>query len=192
MALSIAWVAAVLAIAQPGDLPSPAPAGMAEVPMRDDGPFACLFQGVAPDRRTQASLAAAYRLTDGPEDGELRGGAALDSILGSVTRCGDASRWTAGQREMAQLYVLAELAREHLLRHYAAQQVDLGFLDAVLTSPPDAPRPSFDELAGRVRAQGVTGARPDSAEDIVYIYVSLAQQAEAMKAGFAVPGSSAR
>ena len=65
---------------------------------------------------------------------------------------------------MAQEYVLIVLALEDMRRRYAAQNVDLSVLDNALP---------FEEQVARVRGQGVTGDRPDSAEDIVFIYRSL-------------------
>ena len=116
--------------------------------------------------------------------GGQRGGAALDAILAALPRCGEAGRWNEGQREMAELYVMTQLGREEMLRHYAAQNVDLTFIDAmVAAATPDSP-PPFEEMAARVRAQGVTGERTDSAEDIAYLYLELMARAEAILAGF--------
>ncbi|MGQ0661165.1 hypothetical protein [Sphingosinicella sp.] len=149
-----------------------------------DAPFTCLFEGVTAAQRALAGPAASQRLTDAPADGEQRGGTALDAILAALPRCADAGRWTATQRDMAQHYVLAQLGREDMRRRYAAQNVDLSFLDGGMVAAGGSP-PSFEQLVARVRAQGVTGQRPDRAEDIVFIYLEMAGQAEAMKSMFA-------
>lgn len=149
-----------------------------------DSPLACAFAGVAAEQRALAASAALQRLTGAPEDGEQRGGAALDAILAALPRCGEAGRWNEGQREMAELYVMTQLGREEMLRHYGAQNVDLTFIDAmVAAATPDSP-PPFEEMAARVRAQGVTGERTDSAEDIAYLYLELMARAEAILVGF--------
>jgi len=152
-----------------------------------DAPFTCLFEGVTAEQRALAGPAASRRLTDAPADGEQRGGAALDAILAALPRCAEAGRWTATQRDMAQHYVLAQLGREDMRRRYSAQNVDLSFIDSTIANamPAGGPPPPFEEMVARVRAQGVTGQRPDSAEDIVFIYLEMAGQAEAMKSMFA-------
>ena len=185
MSLPIAFVALLaFATVQPGDAPPVAtPAFVA-----DDGPYTCLFTGLTVERRALASPAASTRLTDMPEGNDRQSEEALDAILARVAGCGDAGGWTAGQRGMAEHYVHAALAREYFRRHYAAQQVDLGFLDEAAAIPPGNPVPEFDGLVARLRAQGVADDRPDSAGDIVYLYLMLARHAEEMKAGFAVPG----
>jgi hypothetical protein len=164
-------------VAQPADAQRAGPAS--------DSPFACIFEGVNSDQRAMAASAASQRLTDAPSDGAQRGGAVLDALLGALPRCAAAGRWTETQRDMAQLYVLAQLAREDMRRRYAAQSVDLGFLDEVALAPLGASMPSLDEMAARIRAQGVTGDRPDSAEDIAFIYSALARQAEGARMAFA-------
>jgi hypothetical protein len=47
-------------------------------------------------------------------------------------------------------------------------------------------------MVARVRAQGVGDNRSDSAGDIVFIYLELGMQAEAMKAAFAEAGRARR
>lgn len=171
-----AALSALLAVAQPGD-----------APVADDGAYACLFADLTAERRALASSTASTRLTDMPEESDAGSEAALEAILARRAGCGDAGGWTEGQREMADHYVHAQLAREYFRRHYAAQHVDLGFLDTVATAPESA-MPPFDDLVARVRAQGVGDDRPDSAGDITYLYLMLAHHAEEMKANFAVPG----
>lgn len=156
-----------------------------------DGPLACLFEGITAEQQALAAPAASQRLTDGPADGEQRGGAALGAILASVPRCAAAGRWDERQRGLAEHYVLARLARQHMLAHYAAQGVDLSFIDEAVAAATTAP-PPFDALVARVRAQGVTGERPDSAEDIVYIYLELAVHVAAIRGGFSDPGFNPR
>jgi hypothetical protein len=148
-----------------------------------DGPYSCLFEGVNAEQRALAGAAASQQLTDVPPDGQQRGGAALAAIIASTPRCAEAGRWTPDQRELARHYALAQLAREEMRRRYAAQNVDLSFIDGGVTAVAGAP-PTFEQLVARVRAQGVTGDRPDSAEDIAFLYLELAAQAEALKAGF--------
>ena len=143
-----------------------------------DAPFACLFDGATAEQRALAGAAASQRLTDAPQDGEQRGGAALDSILTALPRCAETGHWTQDQRELAQHYILAQLAREDMRRRYAAQGVDLAFLDEARTA-------TFDDLVARLRAQGVTGDRPDSAQDIVFIYLELARHVDEIRGGFA-------
>jgi hypothetical protein len=185
MSLPTALIALLaFATVQPGDArPVVTPASVA-----DDGPYACLFVELTAERRALASPAASTRLTDMPEENNRQSEEALDAILARVAGCGDAGGWTVGQRGMAEHYVLAQLAREFFRRHYAAQRVDLGFLDDVAAIPQGNPMPEFDGLVARLRAQGVADDRPDSAGDIVYLYMMLAQHAEEMKASFAVPG----
>jgi hypothetical protein len=185
MSLPMALVAFLaFATAQPGDAPLPA----TPAPVADDVPYTCLFAGLTAERRALAAPAASTRLTDMPEEIDRQSEEALDAILARVASCGDAGGWTAGQRGMAEHYVLAQLAREFFRRHYAAQHVDLGFLDDAVAARPDTPMPVFDDLAARLRAQGVGDDRPDSAGDIAYLYLMLAQHAEEMKTNFAVPG----
>lgn len=156
-----------------------------------DGPFSCLFEDVSAEQRILAGSAASQRLTDAPADGEQRGGTALDAILAGLPRCAEAGRWSEPQRNLAREYLVAQLAREDMRRRYVAQNVDLTFLDEAVAGGRGGTLP-FDELVARVRAQGVTGDRPDSAEDIVFIYVGLAGQAEAIRAGFAHPAFQRR
>lgn len=181
--IGAAFLFFVAAAAPLGAQPAPSPAGSS---------LACLFEGVTPEQRAQAGPAASYRLSEFPADGEQRGGAALDAILASLPRCAEAGRWTETQREMAHLYLMAQLARDEMRRHYAAQNVDLTFIDAMAAAAtPDSP-PPFEEMAARVRAQGVTGERTDSAEDIVYLYLELTVRAEAIPAVFAEAGAAPR
>lgn len=150
--------------------------------------LACLFAGVTPEQRALAGAAASQRLTDVPADGERRGGAALDSILAALPRCAEAGRWTEARRDMAHQYVLLQTAREDVRRRYAAQNVDLSFIDDAIVAMPARASPSFDSLVARVRAQGVGDDRSDSAGEIVFIYLELSMNAEAIRAGFADPG----
>ena len=169
-----------------------APVGAQPAPPPADSPLACLFVDVAAGQRALAAPAALQRLSGAPEDGEQRGGAALDAILAALPRCAERGRWNESQREMAHLYVMTQLGREEMLRHYAAQNVDLTFIDGmVAAATPDSP-PPFEEMAARVRAQGVTGERTDSAEDIAYLYLELMARAEAILAGFAEIGRAPR
>lgn len=168
-----------------------APVGAQPAPPADS-PLACLFGDVAADQRALAAPAALQRLSGAPEDGEQRGGAALDAILAALPRCAESGRWNESQREMARLYVITQLGREEMLRHYAAQNVDLAFIDGmVAAATPDSP-PPFEEMAARVRAQGVTGERTESAEDVAYLYLELMARAEAILAGFAEIGRAPR
>lgn len=156
-----------------------------------DGPLSCLFDEVTAEQRTLAAPAALQRLSDFPPDGEARGGAALDAILASLPRCAESGRWSEDQREMAELYLMAQLGREEMRRHYAAQNVDLSFIDESLRAAATEP-PRFDELVARLRDQGVTDDRPDSAGDIVHLYLELAAMAEAIPADFAELGANPR
>ena len=147
----------------------------------------CPLEGISVEQRTLAGAAGSQQLTDAPADGEQRGRAALDTILANLPRCAAAGRWTENQRELAQQYVLMQLAREDMLRRYAVQNVDLSFIDAAVAATPAGSPPPFSELEARVRAQGVTDDRPDSPGDIVYIYMMLVYQTAAIRAGFADP-----
>jgi hypothetical protein len=147
----------------------------------------CPFEGVSAEQRGLAASAGAQRLTDVPTDGEQRGGAALAAILANVARCMETRRWSQNQRGLALRYVLMQLTREDMLRRYDVQSVDLRFIDeAVATSQPGV-EPPFDAFVARVRAQGVGDNRPDSAGDIVYIYMMLAYQTAEIRAHFADP-----
>ncbi len=154
------WLLAVLALATW----TVAPTLRAQPAASFGVPSLCLLEGVTAEQRALAGPAALQRLTDVPADGEPRGGSALAAILTALPRCARAGRWTEAQRDMAQEYVLIVLALEDMRRRYAAQNVDLSVLDNALP---------FEEQVARVRGQGVTGDRPDSAEDIVFIYRSL-------------------
>lgn len=169
-----------------------APAGAQPASSSAEAPLSCLFEGVTAEQRTLAGPAALQRLSDFPADGDERGGTALDAILAALPRCAEAGGWTETQREMAELYLMAQLARDGMRRHYAAQNVDLTFIDAIVAAAtPDSP-PPFEEMAARVRAQGVTGERTDSAEDIVYLYLELTVRAEAIPGMFAEAGAQPR
>jgi hypothetical protein len=184
MNLPTALIAVALATAQPGGAPPLA----TPAPVVDDGPYTCLFADLTAERRALASMTASTRLTDMPEESDQRSEAAFDAILARLARCGDAGGWTVPQRGAAEHYVHAQLAREFFRRHYAAQRVDLGFLDDAAAIPQGNTMPAFDDMVARLRAQGVTDDRPDSAGDIVYLYLMLARHAEEMKASFADPG----
>ena len=169
-----------------------APAGAQPAPA-SAAPFACLFEGVTAEQRALAGAAASQQLTDVPADGRQRGGAALEAILAALPRCATSGRWTEAQREVAHQYVLFQTAREDVRRRYAAQNVDLSFIDEAIASATPAGLPlTFDALVARVRAQGVTDDRPDSPGDIVFIYLELGMQAEAMGAQFNAPNSQRR
>ena len=181
--IGAAFLFFVAAAAPLGAQPAPSPAG---------APLACLFEGVTPEQRALAGPIALQRLSDFPADGDERGVSALDAILAALPRCAEAGGWTETQREMAELYLMAQLARDGMRRHYAAQNVDLTFIDAMAAAAtPDSP-PPFEEMAARVRAQGVTGERTDSAEDIVYLYLELTGRAEAVPGVFAEAGAEPR
>lgn len=147
----------------------------------------CPFEGVSLEQRMLAASAGSARLTDAPEDGEERGGVALDAILANVPRCAEAGRWSESQRQLALHYLLAQLGREDMLRRYAAQNVDLSFIDTALAATPAGSQPPFAEFEARIRAQGIGDDRPDSPGDIAYIYMMLVYQAEMIRAGFTDP-----
>ncbi len=163
---------------------TPAPAQPAAASTAD-APFNCALENVAADARALAGAAASQRLTDVPADGEQRGGSALDAIVAALPRCAESGRWTEAQREIAHQYVLFQTAREDVRRRYAAQNVDLTFIDQTIATTTAGSPPPFEEMVARVRAQGVGDNRPDSAGDIVFIYLELGMQAEAMRAAFA-------
>lgn len=171
--LAIGWALAGPLRAQPAAPPT-------------DPSLDCPLYGIPENERMLAASAASRRLTDVPAGDEQRGSVALDIILSNLPRCAEAARWTENQRELAQQYLLFQLAREDMRRRYAAQNVDLGFIDAAVAAGPRAML-QFDTLVGRVRAQGVTGSRPDSAEDVTFIYLELARQAEEIRRGFSDP-----
>jgi hypothetical protein len=152
----------------------------------------CPLEGMSAEQRTLAASASSQQLTDAPADGEQRGRAALAAVLANLPRCAQSGRWTDNQRNLAHQYVLMRLAREDMLRRYAAQNVDLGFIDQAVAATPAGSPPPFDALVARVRAQGVGDDRPDSAGDIVYIYVTLAYHIAEIRAGFADPNFQLR
>ena len=162
------------------------PGGAQPAPSASDAPFTCLFERLTAERRAQAGPAASQRLTGAPADGEQSGGAALDAILAALPACAATGRWTEAQRESAGQYVLVQLAHEDMRRRYAGQNVDLSFIDDAVAAGPRAML-QFDALVGRVRAQGVGDNRPDSAEDVTFIYLELARQAEEIRRGFSDP-----
>jgi hypothetical protein len=158
-----------------------------------DGPLTCLLEGMSAEQRALAGSAASQLLGDVPPgDGEQRDPTMLNGVLPSLTRCAEAGRWNEAQRERAREWALVRLAREDMQRRYAAQNVDLTFIDeALAATPAESPAP-FDALVTRMRAQGVADDRPDSAADIVYIYLMLRAHAEEIRAEFAGPNPQPR
>lgn len=153
----------------------------------------CPFEGVATEQRALAVSAAAQQLTDVPPTGDAqRSQAALDAILANVPRCAQARRWTTNQSELARAYVLMQLTREEMLQRYDAQNVNLRFIDEELMAARPGEPPPFEAWVSRVRAQGVGDNRPDSAGDIVHIYMTLAYQIGAIRTGFADPNFQLR
>ncbi len=173
-ALAIGWALAGPLCAQPA------------APSAHSSPD-CPLYGIPENERMLAASVASQQLTDVPASDEERGRVALDIILSNVPRCADAGRWTPNQRELAQQYVLMQLTREEMLRRYDAQSVDLRFIDEAVATAQPAVEPPFDAFVARVRAQGVGDNRPDSAGDIVYIYMMLAYQTAEIRAHFADP-----
>jgi len=147
----------------------------------------CVLDAVPAEQRRLAGPAASQRLTDAPEDVPQLSAAALDTIRAALARCAEASHWTENQRELALQYTLMQLTRDDMIRRYAAQNVDLTYIDEmVATAQPNVALP-FEAIVARLRAQGVGDNRPDSAEDIVYIYTMLVAGSAATRAGFADP-----
>lgn len=152
----------------------------------------CPFYGVPENQMILAAPAASQQLTDVPAQDEARSRAALDVILANVPECAQAGRWTENQRELARHYVLLRLSREDMLRRYDAQNVDLRFIDLTVAAAQAGTQPPFDDLVGRLRAQGVGDNRPDSAGDVAYIYLTLAYQLAEITRGFADPNFQLR
>lgn len=153
-----------------------------------DAPFTCLFEGVTAEQRAAAGAAASQRLTDMPPDGGQHGGATLEMISNRVSSCAETQPWSDSQQRHAAAYLLAQLARENMRQRYAAQGVDLGFLDEMAADPARRQNSAnMDEAAARLRSQGLTGQRADSAEDVVFLYLSMALHVEAARDGFLAP-----
>jgi hypothetical protein len=163
--------------------PAPAqPAGPAPDPR-----FDCLLEGISAEQRTQAGYGGGEQFTDVPSEDEQRSRAAVEMIAANARRCAAAARWTENQRELALQYVLMQLSREAMIRRYAAQNVDLTYIDAaVAAAPPEGPVP-FEAMVARMRAQGVGDSRPDSASDIVYIYMMTVGLSAEIRANFDDP-----
>jgi hypothetical protein len=149
-----------------------------------DPRFDCLLEGISAEQRMLAASGASQQLTDVPAEDEQRSRTALDAVAANAPRCAASAGWTENQRELALQYTLLQLARDDMIRRYAAQNVDLTFIDeALAAASPEGPV-SFEDLAARMRAQGVGDNRPDSAEDIVYIYGMLAAQSAEIRLRF--------
>lgn len=165
-----------------------------------DPRFDCLLEGISAEQRQMAASGDRAELVDAAADeaalnraiaagaeAEARRSAAVEAIAANARRCGAAAGWTDNQRELALQYVLMQLTREDMIRRYAAQNVDLTFIDTALaTARPDQPLP-LDALAARLRAQGIADERPDSPADIVYIYLMIAAQSAEIRRRFDDP-----
>jgi hypothetical protein len=163
------------------------PLAAQSAPPSPDAMATCALQGLSAEQRALAASSGSQQLTGAPTESETQARALLDTVSANVRRCADASRLTEGQRDLALQYTLMQLTREDMLRRYHAQNVDLRFIDeAVAASRTGATLP-FDDLVARVRAQGVGDDRPDSAGDIVYIYMMLVYQLAEIRTGFADP-----
>jgi hypothetical protein len=161
-------------------------------PPPSDGPLACLFEGMNAEQRARAGAAASRQLTDAPPGGDEHQDAALLDAALPLARCAQAGQWNEAQRERAREWALVQLTREDMRRRYAAQNVDLAYIDEAMAAVPAGSQPQFDALVARMRAQGVGDDRPDSAGDIVYIYLALWAHAREIEAEFAGPGSPGR
>lgn len=159
--------------AQPAALPNPS--------------LDCPLEGSAMEQRVLAMAAASQQLTDAPAELPQGAPAALEAVLANVARCAATHRWTGNQRELARGYVLIRLTRDEMVRRYAAQNVDLSFIDQMATAGRPGEPPPFETMVARVRAQGVGDDRPDSAGDIVHIYMTLVYRMGEIRARFADP-----
>jgi hypothetical protein len=161
-------------------------------PPPSDGPLACLFEGMNAEQRALASTEIERLIAHAPpHDGDHPDLAIFDSVL-PLARCAQAGHWSEAQRERAFEWALVRLQREDMQRRYAAQNVDLTYIDAALAATPEGSRPPFEALVARMRAQGVGDHRSDSAGDIVYIYMMLWGQAREIRAEFAGPDPQPR
>jgi hypothetical protein len=150
----------------------------------------CPRQGVSAAQWGAATASATQLLQGSAEAEQAR--AALEPVLASVRRCGDSRRWNANQRTHAEQYALMQLSYQDMRQRYAAQHVSLDFIDEAVAMAPTNQALPFDALVARAQAQGLTGARPDSAADVVYIYMMLVAQLRAIRAGFADPSFQLR
>lgn len=152
-----------------------------------DAAMECALQGLSAEQRALVASGGSQELTDVPAESETQARAALDTVAANVRRCTESSGMTENQRQLALYYTLMRLTREDMLRRYDAQNVDLRFIDAAVAAIQPGVTPPFETWVARVRAQGVGDDRPDSAGDIVYIYMTLVHQIGEIRANFADP-----
>lgn len=166
------WALSAPAFAQPGVVP-PHPE------------LDCPRAGVSVAQWTAATASATQLLQGAAEAAQAR--AALAPILASVRRCADSRRWSANQSVHAEQYALMQLSYQDMRQRYAAMNVNLDFIDEAVAAAPAGEALPFDSLVARAEAQGLRGPRPDSAADVVYIYMMLVAQLQAIRTGFADP-----
>lgn len=157
-----------------------------------DAAMECALRGLSAEQRALVASGGSQQLTDVPAESETQARAALDRVTANVRRCTETSGMTENQRQLAFFYTLMRLTREDMLRRYDAQHVDLRFIDEAVAAAPAGSAPPFDALVARVQAQGVGDNRPDSAGDIVYIYMVTVMQAAEIRTRFADPNFTIR
>ena len=155
-------------------------------PMHDPS-LNCVLDAVPADQRVLAGPAASQQLTDAPEEAPELSGAALETIRAALSRCAETSHWTENQRELALQYTLMQLTRDDMIRRYAAQNVDLTYIDQMIAAAQPNTAFPFEAMVARMRAQGVGDNRPDSAADIVWLYMMMVAQSAKIRANFADP-----
>lgn len=157
-----------------------------------DAAMECALQGMSAEQRALVASGGSQELMDVPAERAAEARAALDAVQANVRRCTQASGMTENQRQLALYYTLMRLTREDMLRRYDAQNVDLRFIDEAVAATPAGSPPPFEQLVARVRAQGVGDDRPDSAGDIVYLYMVTVMQAAEIRTRFGDPNFTIR
>ncbi len=171
-----------------GALINSCPLGAQPAGPAPDPRFDCLLEGISAEQRMLAASAGSpQEFTAVPGEEEQQSRAVLAAIAANAPRCAARAGWTENQRELALQYTLMQLTRDGMIRRYAAQNVDLAYIDeAVAAAPSEGPVP-FEAMVARMRAQGVGDNRPDSAADIVWLYMMLVGQSAEIRLRFDDP-----
>lgn len=157
-----------------------------------DPSLACPLQGLPAEHRDAAITEASRDLLGTEATAEAPRRAAYEALQASARRCAATHRWTENQGNVAFQYALMQLAREGMVRRYAAQNVDLSFIDPAVEALARGSEPPFADFVTRLRAQGLGDNRPDSAEDVAYIYTMLLFQMLETRGRFADPNFQLR
>lgn len=154
--------------------------------------LACPIEGLPAEQRDAAIAEASRDLLGTEATAEEPRRAARDALAASARRCTTTRGWTERQGNVAFQYALLQLAREGMIRRYAAQHVDLSFIDSAVEGLTRGVEPPFQSFEARLRAQGLGDDRPDSAGDVAYIYMMLVFQLMEARGRFADPAFQLR